>query len=117
MVPTIIYIIKPNYNVMVAYMVIVLSIYVGINYINVDKVIAIRNVERYENKEDIDLDYLKNDNTDNLEVLVEFFEEVNDKEIKEDLEEYFRELEIEMEGFQEYNFSKDMGIQLLRKYR
>lgn len=115
-IPTIVYIVKPKYNVIVGYMVIILGVYVGINYINVDKLIALRNVDRYYDKNDIDLDYLMNGNTDNLGVLVEFYEEVDDEEIKENLEEYFSELEIEMEGFQEYNFSKDRGINYLRKY-
>lgn len=117
MIPTIIYILKPKYNVLVSYIVIILSIYVGFNYINVDKVIALRNIERYYDKKDIDLDYLKNDNTDNLEILVDFYENVEDKEIRDDLKEYFSELDIEMEGFQEYNLSKKNGINCLRKYQ
>ena len=117
MVPTIIYIIKPKYNVMVAYIVIILGVYVLINYINVDKMIVVRNVERYCDKEDIDLAYLMNNGTDNLEVLVDFYDEIDDEEIKGDLEEYFSEIEIEMNGFQEYNISKDKGRELLEKYQ
>lgn len=117
MIPTIIYIVKDNYNIIISYMVIILIVYIGLNYMNVDKIIAVRNIDRYYDKEDIDLDYLENENADNLGVLVDFYKEVKDEEIKERLGIYFKYLDIEMDNWQEYNISKDKGRELLRGYR
>lgn len=119
LVPTSLYIIKNNYNILKAYMVILISVYVIINFINVDKVIAIRNIKRYYDKKDIDIEYLENYSSDNLGELVKFYKKVDDKEVKDSLENYFKELNlfISCDGIQEFNISKCKGEELLKKYK
>lgn len=117
LIPTILYILKDNFPIMKSYMVIMIIVYVSINFVNVDKLIASRNIKRYYDKNDIDLAYLENGRTDNLEELISFYQNVEDEEIKEDLKRYFQRLEISMNGIQEFNFSKLKGIEIVRKYK
>lgn len=117
LIPTIIYIVKYKYNIMVSYMIIIVFVYILINYINVDKMIAVRNINRYYDKNDIDLVYLLNDGTDNLEVLIEFYKDIDDKEIKDELNYYFKDFYIEDGNIVEYNISRDRGRKLLYRYK
>ena len=57
LIPTIIYIIKDKFNIVQSYMIILITMYVIINYINIDKIIAVNNIDRYYKKKDIDLVY------------------------------------------------------------
>ena len=116
-IPTINYVFKPNYNILIRYFIIILSIYTLINYINVDKIIATRNIERYYEKQNIDLDYLFNKRVGNLEVLLEFYKEVEDNEIKEELDNYFKRFKMfEInDNVLEYNFYYDKTDRILNK--
>lgn len=119
LIPTSLYILKDNYNIVTSYMTILIIVYVIINFINVDKLIATRNIKRYYDKKDIDIEYLENYSSDNLGELVEFYKEVDDKEIKESLDNYFKELNlfINYNGIQEFNLSIYKGEKLIKKYR
>ena len=70
-------------------MVILISIYTIINFINIDYIIAYRNVNRYLKKEDIDIYYLMNNHTDNIPVLIDLYNETDDLKIKQTLKNYF----------------------------
>ena len=100
-------------------MVILISVYVIINFINVDKVIAMRNIKRYYDKKDIDIEYLENFSSDNLGELINFYKKIDDKEIKESLNNYFKELNLSIscDGIQEFNISRYKGEKLLKKYK
>ena len=117
LIPTVIYILRDNYNVFWRYFVIIICVYVITNYINIDYVIAYRNVDRYYEVKDIDLKYLENGGADNLSVLFEFYSNVKDKEIKSDLEEYFSNLNLYDDGFQEFNLSRNRGNNLIKKLK
>lgn len=113
LVPTVIYIFNSNFNILKYYMVICIVVYTFLNYVNVDFIIARRNVERFYEVEKIDLDYLKNDGTDNIEVLVLLYNKTDNIAVHNSLVDYFRNLEIKMDGFQEYNLSKAKAIKLI----
>lgn len=117
LIPTVLYILKDDFPIMKSYIVIMIIVYVCINFVNVDKLIACRNIKRYYDKDDIDLVYLENGRTDNLGELISFYQDVEDEEIKEDLKRYFQRLEISMNGIEEFNFSKLKGIEIIRKYK
>lgn len=115
LIPTIIYIFKPNFKVSKYYFIMIITIYTLINFINVDGIIATRNISRYYEKNDIDIEYLENDNTNNIPMLIDFYNKVENKEIKKELKKYFKSLDIEMNGFQEFNLSKYYAQQKLKR--
>ena len=117
LIPTVIYILRDNYNVFWRYFVIIICVYVIINYINIDYVIAYRNIDRYYQLKDIDLKYLENGDADNLGILFDFYNSVKDKEIKSDLEDYFSNLNLYDEDFQEFNLSRNRGYNLIKKLK
>ena len=106
LIPTIIYIIKDKFNIVKSYMIIIITVYVIINYINIDKVIAIRNIDRYQKKNDIDIYYLMNNHADNIPELVDFLEEVKDKDAKKLLKKYLQKRDFETKDFREWNLAK-----------
>ena len=56
--------------------------YTLINFINVDYVIADKNITRYHNKQKLDINYLCNYHADNMPLLVDLYNETNDYKIK-----------------------------------
>ena len=60
-----------------SYILIILVAYIFANYINIDYMVARKNLDRYYNSKEFDLDYLMNYDTDNISVLVELYK--NDK--------------------------------------
>lgn len=71
LIPTAMYILKENINLMKVYFIIVVSMYCLINFINIDYIIAKNNIDRYIETGKIDVDYLKRlDNTDTIEQLM-----------------------------------------------
>lgn len=114
LIPTIKYILNSKFNIVKSYMMIVVTIYTITNFMNVDYIIAYRNVNRYYEKNDIDLIYLKNDHTDNISMLVDLYHKTKDQEIKDQLDDYFENLEVETSGFQELNLSKSNAKRKLK---
>lgn len=106
LIPTIIYITNSKFNIIKHYMVILISIYTIINFINIDYIIAYRNVNRYLKKEDIDIYYLMNNHTDNIPVLIDLYNETDDLKIKQTLKNYFSFMKKPIKHFQEFNVSK-----------
>lgn len=119
LIPTCFYIFNSNINITKYYMIIVIMSYTLLNYINVDYIIAYRNINRYYETNKIDLEYLENYNTDNIELLINLYNKTEDSEIHNSLNNYFRDLKLEghtkIEGFQEYNLSKSKANKLLDK--
>ena len=67
LIPTIVYILKENINLFYSYLAIIITMYVILNFINMDKMIAKRNVDLYFEKGKIDFEYLKDlDSTDTI---------------------------------------------------
>jgi hypothetical protein len=52
------YIIRQNFNIIKTYFIIFIICYTGLNYINIDKVIAKNNIDRYFQTGHIDIAYL-----------------------------------------------------------
>ena len=106
LIPTIIYITNSKFNIVKHYIIILISIYTIINFINIDYIIAYRNVNRYFKKEDIDIYYLMNNHTDNIPVLIDLYNETEDLKIKQTLKNYFSFMKKPIKHFQEFNVSK-----------
>lgn len=117
LIPTIIYILKSKFNIVKAYMVILIIIYTVINFINIDYLIASKNIERYYKKEKLDLFYLENGKTDNIPVLVELYNKTGDKELKNEIKLYLESLDIKINGIQEYNLSKSIAIEKINQLK
>lgn len=61
MIPTVIYILKEKIKLFQWYVIILTVMYVGLNFINMDSMIAKKNVDRYFETGKIDLSYLQNE--------------------------------------------------------
>ncbi len=116
LIPTICYIFNNKYNIVKSYLAIITTIYIIINFINVDYIIAYRNLNRYYEKNDIDILYLENDYTDNVDVLLKLYNSTTDKELKLELETYFELLDRNINGFQEFNLSKYNAQKKLKQF-
>lgn len=110
LIPTIKYILNSKFNIVKYYIIILITVYTAINFINVDYIIASRNINRYYEKNEIDLIYLENYHADNIPLLVELYNKTYDSDIKNELEWYFDSIDLNISGFQEWNFSKLRAI-------
>lgn len=106
LIPTVKYIINPQTKILNYYVVIIVSVYTFINFINIDGVIAERNILRYYDNSKLDLHYLENYSMDNVSCLIKLYDKTVDKKIKKDLKLYLTRLDTSMNGFQEWNVSK-----------
>jgi len=106
LIPTVKYIINPKTKILNYYMIIIVSVYTFINFINIDWVIAERNIMRYYDNSKLDLNYLENYSTDNVSSLIDLYDKTKDKKIKKDLKAYLSKLDTSMNGFQEWNLSR-----------
>lgn len=122
LVPTIIYIINPKFNLAKIYLAIIIVIYVGMNFANFDNIIAKRNVDRYIATGKIDVYYLrKNTGTDAIPQMIRILEVENIEEEKdfnkEDTLKYLKKIYDELEekefDIREYNISNDIAKSLL----
>ena len=71
MIPTVMYIFNSDFNIVSSYILILLVAYMFANFINIDYLIARRNVDRFYSTNKLDVYYLQNDGTDNIPVLVD----------------------------------------------
>jgi len=113
LIPTVKYIINPQTKILNYYIVIIVSVYTFINFINIDGVIAEKNIKRYYDNSKLDLYYLENYSTDNVSYLIRLYDKADDKNIKKDLKSYLSRLDTSMDGFQELNLSKVYAKKLI----
>lgn len=113
LIPTVVYVFNSKFNIIKYYMVIGIGVYVLLNYSNVDMLIAKRNIDRYYQEDKIDLVYLKNEGADNIELLIDLYQNTEDADIHNALADYFYKVEFKMDGFQEYNLARKKANQLL----
>ena len=120
-VPTIMYIINKKIEIFKYYFVIITSMYVLINFANIDKMIARSNVSRYFEKgeiEEIDFEYLKESTAE--DAIPELIELLNtqDEELKVEVNNYlynkYEKLK-EERSWQEFNLSKNRVEKLLKE--
>lgn len=115
LIPTLIYIWNDKFNIIKSYMIIIITIYVVINYINIDKVIAIRNIERYFKKDDIDIEYLMNGHADNVVELLSFSKKLKDKDLKHEIEIYLDDQNFKTHDFRDWNIAKERANQEIER--
>lgn len=115
LIPTVKYIINPETKITRDYIIIIVFIYTFINLINIDSVIAKKNIERYYETTKIDLMYLESYSTDNIPDLINLYKNSNDKELKYELKEYFKNVDTSITCFQEYNLSKIKARDLIKE--
>ena len=70
LIPTVMYILKDKMNVLNYYVIIITVVYTFINLFSVDTIIARRNIDRYYQKQDIDIEYLSNYHSDNIPFVI-----------------------------------------------
>ena len=119
MIPTLLYVLKEDFNIIKYYLIIITIIYTIIGIAPLDKTIANRNIEKYYKDQKIDIHYLMNNNYDNIPTLIDFYDKLEDQELKTSLNEYFISLKDNIEEhnfFSEYNIARKKGIDRL-KYR
>ena len=107
-IPTIIYIFNKKFNILRYYLIIIISIYSLVNCFSIDRIIAKNNISRYQRMGIIDLDYLENNNYDNLNMLKDFNKTYNDnKQNKIKLEKYINKMNKKNKtNILEFNISK-----------
>ena len=116
MIPTIMYIFNSEVNIVRSYMIILICAYVITNYMNIDYMIARKNVNRYYANNKLDVDYLENYYYDNIPVLVELYNKTDSMKIKGDLSAYFESMKYdETETVFEFNVSKYRAHKALDK--
>ena len=100
MIPTVMYIFNREFGIVKSYMIITLVAFLILNFMNIDYVIAKRNINRYYYTQDIDLDYLKNYTYDNIPELVNFYNRIDDSKIKKDLGSYLYHMKLNINSTQ-----------------
>ena len=117
MIPTVMYIFNSNVNIFKCYLYIILTAYVVTNFMNIDYMIARRNVNRYYVNDRIDVEYLKNYRYDNIPILLELYHKTEDETVKVELKEYFDIMKVREgnESIFEYNISRNKAYNMLEK--
>ncbi|MBN1298683.1 MAG: DUF4173 domain-containing protein, partial [Actinobacteria bacterium] len=115
----IVYIWVPKLPIVKSYFVIALAVYILLNFVNVDVIIAKNNVARYRSTRQIDIEYLKELSFDAMPELKDFYatiqdsEEIKEKKIADDMFLYFtgkkHELE-KMRSWQSFNLSRSKAL-------
>ena len=107
-----------------SYLIVVVSVYTFINLFSIENIITKNNINRYYDTGKIDIEYLKNNNNDNIPQLVELYKNVieakdieNREEVKILLEIYLDEDFIDKNSktnsIFEYNISKEKAIKAI----
>ena len=114
LIPTIFYVLKKDFKIIRYYIMIPIIIYTMMNMTSIESIITKRNIDLYEKTKEIDIEYLKNENCDNIKQLIDFYHRVEDREIKDSLKYYFETFQ-EEDLILDYNISKKKAYQLLKE--
>ncbi len=121
----IIYIWYPKLPIIKSYFIISLAVYIIMNFTNVDVIIAKNNISRYYETKQIDIVYLKGLSYDavpemrNLLLSIKDSSDPGEKQIAEDIIEYFEDKKIELEdqkSWQSFNISRYKAEKIIDKY-
>jgi hypothetical protein len=121
----IIYIWYQKMPIIKSYFIISLAVYIIMNFANVDMIIAKNNINRYYETGQIDMAYLEGLSYDAVPEMQKFLESVKDsqdpgeKQIAEDIKEYFEEKKIRLEdqkSWQSFNISRYKAEKIIDKY-
>lgn len=105
-IPTIIYIIKNKFNIFKTYFIIGITIYIIINFINIDSFIARENLNRYYKTNKIDEHYILTLSFDASRDFNILYKETKNETTKEIIESKYKYLNEKKFDIREYNYSK-----------
>lgn len=112
LIPTVLYIINKQKHLLKTYFTILIIVYIGMNFINFDAIIANRNIERYIETGKIDLEYLEEETgTDAILELIQILDIENvDEQTKTEVQLYIKDVYDELAkhkmDFRDLNISK-----------
>lgn len=112
LIPTVLYILNKQKHLLGTYFTILILVYIGMNFINFDAIIANKNIERYIETGKIDLEYLeKETGTDAIPAFIQLLGIENvDEQIKTEVQLYinnfYNDLSNEKTDFRDLNMSK-----------
>lgn len=118
-IPTVIYILDFNINLTKTYFVIIIIMYIVVNYINIDNIIAKRNIDRYfeDNSEtyELDMNYLQTLSIDATKQ-IKRLKDTTDKNILNQVEYYLNNVKSETENitWQSFNINKIFAMNELK---
>ena len=117
-----IYIWHRNLAVIKAYFIVALSVYIVLNFANVDRIIASNNIERYNRTKSIDEEYLGQLSYEAIPAINSFLKDIKDspdareKKITESILEHFsqdKESLLKHKSWQSFNISKNRALEIL----
>ncbi len=116
-IPTILYVLKENINILNYYVIIITGVYTIINLFSVDNIITNNNIKRYYKINKIDIDYLENNNYDNIPLLISLKKQCSDNYLKDEIDFYLKERyqEIKKEKIVEKSLSSNYAESLLKQ--
>lgn len=121
-IPTICYVIKNKVNLLKSYFIIGITMYVIINFMNIDYMIAKNNIDRSQKMpgefvRELDIDYLiDNLGTDAVSEMVYLYQTIENKSDKRRINNYLYNMYNDVKeekSFQEWNLSKNKAKKLL----
>lgn len=120
LIPTVMYVIDFEIELLRTYIAIAITIYVGMNFMNFNNVIARRNVDRYFETEKIDIYYLTRMGTDAIDQIIRLEEaqietDIIDRQLDiffKETDEYLKEYNMD---FREFNLSKSKAKELIEE--
>ena len=130
-VPTIAYVFTKKVKLLKSYVVIIAIMYALINFANVDKTIARKNVDKYiadsklsviKERSKTDFNYLKKLSIDAIPDIIRLYDNTDDESLKARIKtylnnEYYKKVEGKEESnFQEFNYQKEKGKRELRNW-
>lgn len=130
-VPTIAYVFTKKVKLLKSYVVIIAIMYALINFANVDKTIARKNVDKYiadsklsvsKERSKTDFNYLKKLSIDAIPDIIRLYDNTDDASLKARIRtylnnEYYKKVEGKEESnFQEFNYQKEKGKRELRNW-
>lgn len=123
-IPTMFYIVKEKFSILKWYVIISISMYVLVNFMNVDSIIAKRNIDRYfkeaqNEKNKIDFSYLsEKTSTDAIPEIIRLLD-TKDPSLKARVHYYllteYEKLKEEKQSFPSWNLSKERAKKELEK--
>lgn len=123
MIPTIIHIFNKKISLIKPYFTIILIMYIVVNYMNIDGMIARKNIDRYFTEENIaerkiDFTYLKTTGIDGAIEIKELLK-TNDEELKREVNNYLYEQKNKVKNinWQEFNIDKYRLSQKLKEIK
>ena len=131
-IPTIGYIFSKKIKLLKCYIIIIALMYALINFVNIDKTIASRNVDKYiaDSKlvqesirsQKTDFNYLKHLSIDAIPDIIRLYENTDDNLLKAQIrkylnDQYYKRVEDKEESsFQEFNYQREKGKNELKKW-